>query len=623
MAKRKFKTESKKLLDLMINSIYTHKEIFLRELISNASDAIDKLYFKYLTDTSIKNEFCISIEPNKEKRSLKITDNGIGMTKDELDVNLGTIAKSGSLDFKDQAEKENIDIIGQFGVGFYSAFMVANKVCVTTKAYGSKTAYEWVSGGIDGYEINEAEKDDVGTCVTLYLKEDTDNENYSQFLDEYTIKRLVKKHSDYIRYPIKMECSKQRKKEGKDEFETYMETDTLNSMVPIWRKDKKDLGKEDLNNFYKDKFNDFENPAKVIRSKTEGAATYNALLFVPSHPPFDYYTKGYEKGLLLYSSGVLIMEKCSLLIPDHFSFIKGLVDSEDLTLNISRETLQHDRQLKLIEKSLEKKIKNELLSWLKNDRKSYEEFFKNFGVQLKFGVYSEFGAHKDICKDLIMFISSSNNKYVTLAEYVSKMKEDQKEIYYIFANNIDNIASTPQMEYFLEHGIEVLYLTDSVDEFALKMLGSFDDKPFKNIADSTFNLENEAQKTKIEKDAEQNKPLLEFMKEALKDDVCDVKLTGRLKNGAVCLSSGGEMSIEMEKILNAMPNSQKVKADRVLEINPNHKIFDKLKALFADGDKETVTQYAQMLYTQAALIEGIMPKNPSAFAQNICDMMAL
>lgn len=626
MAKRQFKAESKRMLDLMINSIYTHKEIFLRELLSNASDAIDKLRFKSLTDTSIQSDYRIRLDVDKEKRTLTITDSGIGMTKDELNNNLGVIAKSGSLDFKTENKDDDLDIIGQFGVGFYSAFMVAEKVSVLTRAYASDTAYLWESSGADGYSIKESEKDSLGSVITLQLKEDTESENYSEFLDEYRIKELVKKYSDYLRYPIQMECEKSRKKEGAkdddpDAFETYTEEETLNSMTPIWKKDKKDVTDEELSGFYKDKFADFSDPSKVIRSKTEGTATYTALMFIPSRPPHDYYSKDFEKGLQLYSSGVLIMEKCSELLPDHFSFVKGLVDSEDLSLNISREMLQHDRQLKVMAKSIEKKVKNELSAWLKKDRKEYEEFFKNFGLQLKFGMYSAYGAYKDDLKDLIIFTSSFENKYATLAEYVSRMKEDQKEIYYACGENVQKIERMPQIEAVKDKGFEVLYLTDDVDEFALKMLMEYDGKQFKNIAAGDLDLETDEEKKQAEEKAKEHKDLVEVMKSALEDKVSDIKISTRLKSGAVCLTSSGDMSIEMEKVLNAMPTGQKVKAQRVLEINADHAIFKKLCDLYGKDDKK-VKQYAQLLYTQAAMIEGISPEDPVEFSNKICEIMS-
>lgn len=627
MAKTQFKAESRRLLDLMINSIYTHREIFLRELLSNASDAIDKLHFKSLTDSSIQSDFSIRIETDKKNRTLSITDTGIGMTKDELESNLGTIAKSGSLDFKTQNPNDALDIIGQFGVGFYSAFMVADAVTVDSKAYQSDSSYCWKSEGADGYTIEKSDKQSIGTTITLHIKADSDEETYSEFLDEFTIKRLVKKYSDYLRYPIKMECEHSRKKEGaKDDdenaWETYKTLDTLNSMTPIWKKNKKDLTDEEINGFYKDKFSDFENPAKVIQSKTEGTATYSSMLFIPSSPPFNYYTKDFEKGLQLYSSGVLIMEKCSELLPDYFSFVKGLVDSEDLSLNISRETLQHNRQLKIIAKSLEKKIRNELTLWLKNDREGYEKFFKNFGLQLKYGAYASYGADKEKLKDLLLFESSNENKLTTIAEYVSRMKDGQENIYYACGDNAEKISRMPQIESVKDAGYEVLFLTDGIDEFTIKILAEYDKKKFKNIASDDINLEDDEKNKETEEKFKQHDSLFKLMKENLKDKVSDVKLSNRLRNGAVCLTTSGEMSIEMEKVLNSMPTADhKVKAQRVLEINPNHPIFEKLCEL-ERSNKEKLKEYSELLYVQAALIEGIAPEDPVEFGNKISKIMA-
>lgn len=626
MAKKQFKAESKRLLDLMINSIYTHKEIFLRELLSNSSDAIDKLHFKSLTDTSIKSDFSIQIDINKEKRTLSITDTGIGMSKEELENNLGIIAKSGSFEFKKENKDDSIDIIGQFGVGFYSAFMVADEVVVETKAYGSDKAYCWKSSGADGYTITDCDKQDIGTIITLHIKEDTEDENYSEFLDEFKIKMLVKKYSDYLRYPIKMECEHSRKKENAKEndenaWEQYKTLDTLNSMIPLWKKNKKDILDEELNGFYKDKFGDYADPAKVIQSKTEGTATYTAMLFIPSTTPFNYYTKDFEKGLQLYSSGVLIMDKCAELLPDYFSFVKGLVDSEDLSLNISREMLQHDKQLKIIAKSLEKKIKNELLSWIKNDREGYEKFFNNFGLQIKYGIYSSYGANKNELKDLVMFTSSKDNKLSTIAEYVSRMKDDQKEIYYACGETIEKIARMPQIELVKDKGYEIFYLTDDIDEFAIKMLMEYDGKTFKNIASGDLDIETEEEKKQAKEKSEQYNELFKTMQEALKDKVEEVKLSSRLKNGAVCLTSVGDMSIEMEKVLNAMPSDHKVKAQRVLEINGDHPIFKKLCDL-EKSNPNKLKDYANLLYTQAALIEGISPEDPVDFSNKLASLMA-
>jgi len=533
METKAFKAESKRLLEMMINSIYTHKEIFLRELISNASDAIDKLYFKSLTDEKVgltKNDFGINITLDKDSRVMTITDNGVGMTKDDLENNLGTIARSGSLEFKNKNELgEEVDIIGQFGVGFYSAFMVAKRVTVKSKAYGSSQAFEWVSEGVDGYSINECEKETVGTEIKLEIKDNSEDEKYDEFLEQYRIQSLVKKYSDYIRYPIKMEMEKSRKKEDSEEFETYIEKETLNSMVPIWKKNKAELKDEDYNSFYKEKFYDYTDPIKYIHAKTEGTATYNALLFIPSKAPYDYYTKEYEKGLQLYSSGVLIMEKCSDLLPDHFSFVKGLVDSEDLSLNISREMLQHDRQLKLISKSIEKTIKNELTKLLKNEREKYEEFYKSFGLQIKFGVQNGYGVNKDALKDLLMFYSSNEEKLVTLEEYTTRMKEDQKYIYYAVGENISRIKSLPQTELVLDKGYEILYLTENIDEFAIKMLISYNEKQFKSVSAGDLDIDTKEEKEEIKAKSEENKDLFNYMKDSLQDKVKEVRLSQKIK----------------------------------------------------------------------------------------------
>ncbi len=586
MAKKQFKAESKRLLDLMINSIYTHKEIFLRELISNASDAVDKLYYKTITegDTGIsRDDFGIRIEADRENRTLRIIDNGMGMTREELEKNLGTIAKSGSLDFKSEMDKKDeIDIIGQFGVGFYSAFMVSDKVSVLSRAYGSDEAYMWESSGADGYTITEAEKDSNGTEITLTLKEDTDDENYSEYLDTYKIKSLITKYSDYIRYPIQMMVEKHRLKPGcedkkpeEQEYETYQELETLNSMVPLWKKNKSEIKDEDYNEFYKDKFYDFTDPAKVIHTDVEGVVSYTALLFIPGQAPFNYYTKDYEKGLQLYSSGVLIMDKCPDLLPDYFSFVKGLVDSQDLSLNISREMLQHDRQLRAIAQRLEKKIKSELLSMLKTDREKYISFFKNFGLQLKYGLYDSFGANKETLKDLLMFYSSTEKALVTLSEYVSRMKHEQKYIYYASGETVEQIDRLPQTELLKEKGYEILYLTDSIDEFALQVMREFDEKQFKSVSGEDLDIEeSKEEKEAAEKQAEESKDLLEFMKESLDGKVSEVKLSHRLKNHPVCLTSKGGLSIEMEKVLNAMPTDEKVQAERVLEINAKHPVLE-------------------------------------------------
>lgn len=625
VATKEFKSESKRLLDLMINSIYTHKEIFLRELISNANDALDKLYYKSLTDEDIsfdREKFYIRIAADKDKRLLTITDTGIGMDKDELEENLGTIAKSGSLAFKNENElKDDVDIIGQFGVGFYAAFMVADCVSVVSKKFGSEEAFMWQSQGADGYDILPASMEGHGTTITLSIKKNTDDENYDEFLDQYRLKSIVKKYSDYIKYPIKMLVSKSRLKEGtENEYEDYSEDETLNSMIPLWKKSKSELTDEDYNNFYKEKFFDFENPLKTIHTSTDGIISYTALLYLPSRPPFDYYTKEFEKGLQLYSNGVLIMDKCSDLLPDYFGFVKGLVDSSDLSLNISREVLQHDRQLKSIASNIKKKIKSELANMLKNDREAYEKFYQAFARPLKFGVYDNYGADKDFLKDLLLFYSSKEKKLVTLEEYVSRMAEEQKYIYYATGESTDKIDRLPQTELVKEKGYEILYLTEDVDEFAVKVLASFSDKEFKSVSSSDLGIESE-QDSKAESDSkEENKELFDFLKETLGDKVADVKATTRLKSHPVCISSAGELSLEMEKVLNAMPNDQKVKAERVLEININHPIFTKLKALFG-SDKETLKKYTDVLYNSALLIEGMAIDDPVAFSNNLCDII--
>ncbi len=639
MAKKQFKAESKRLLDLMINSIYTHKEIFLREIISNASDAIDKLYYLTLTEnTGISREdFYIRLAVDKDARTLTITDNGIGMSKDEMENNLGTIAKSGSLQFKqDNADKmegkDEIDIIGQFGVGFYSAFMVASKIQVISKGYGQEQAYLWESTGVEGYNITECQKDAVGTEIILYIKEDTEDDKYNEYLQEYKIKGLIKKYSDYIRYPIKMNVEKHKMKEATEEqkadkdytpeYETYREDETLNSMVPIWKKSKGAITDEEYNQFYKEKFFDFEDPARVIHTNVEGVSTYNALMYIPARTPYNYYTKEYEKGLQLYSSGVLIMDKCADLLPDYFSFVKGLVDSQDLSLNISREMLQHDRQLKAIAVRLEKKIKSELLEMLSTDREKYEKFFEDFGMQLKFGAYNEYGMHKDAVKELLMFHSSSEKKLVTFSEYVSRMKEEQKYIYYACGESREKLDKQPQTEMLKDKGYEILYCTDEIDEFAIKIIGAIDEKQFKSVSSDDLGIEETAEeKEALEKQAEENKELFEAMKEALAGKVSEVRVSQRLKSHPVCLTSNGEISIEMEKVLNSMPaNNDKVSAEKVLEINSNHKVFESLKATFAE-DKDKVKDYAKLLYNQALLIEGMQVEDPIEFSNAICNLM--
>ncbi len=625
MAKTAFKSESKRLLELMINSIYTHKEIFLRELISNASDATDKLYYRTLSDENLsfsKDNFFIRIDADKENRTLTITDTGIGMTKEELEENLGTIAKSGSLQFKTENEKvEDVDIIGQFGVGFYSAFMVADKVTVTSRSVDSQEAFCWEAEDTEGYTVAPAEKDTVGTKIVLYLKENTEDENYDEFLDEYRLRAIVKKYSDYIHYPIIMEVTKSRAKEDKPgEFEEYREDETLNSMIPVWKKSKSELTDEDYNNFYKEKFFDFENPLSVIHTSAEGMTSYTALLYIPAHAPFDFYTKEFEKGLQLYANGVMIMEKCEELLPDCFRFVKGLVDSADLSLNISREILQHDRQLKSIASHLQKKIKSELSSMLKNDREKYETFYQNFSRQLKFGIYDNFGRDKELLQDLLLFYSSGEKKLVTLTEYVSRMKEDQKHIYYASGESIEKIEKLPQTELVAEKGCEILYFTEDVDEFAIQILREFEGKSFKSVSAGDLDIETEEEKKENEKKKEENKNLFLFLTDALEGKVKEVRASARLKSHPVCLTSDGALSLEMEKVLNAMPNDQKVKAERILEINVNHPIFEKLSGLL-DGNKDKLKQYADVLYDSALLIEGLPIDDPVAYTNSICELM--
>lgn len=588
MEKREFKAESKRLLDIVINSIYTNREIFLRELISNASDAIDKVYYKTLGDSSLtfnKDDYYIKIKPNKEERTLTISDKGIGMTEKELDENLGVIAKSGSLQFKKENEiKDGFDIIGQFGVGFYSGFLVADKITVITKAFGADKAYKWESDGVDGYTISEAEKDSFGTDIILHLKANDEDENYDEFLEEYKLKSLIKKYSDFIRYPIKLDVTKSRVKEGtENEHEEYVEEETVNSMVPLWRRNKNELTDDDYNNFYVEKRFGFDKPLRHMHISVDGMISYNSILYIPENIPYDYYTKEYEKGLELYSNGVLIMEKCSELLPDYFGFVKGIVDSQDLSLNISREMLQHDRQLSRIAKNIKTKIKNELESMMKNDRESYEKFYKSFGRQLKYGVYDDFGMNKDELKDLLMFYSSKEKKMVSLAEYVERMAEDQKYIYYAVGESNERIEKMPQTEMVLDKGYEILYFTEDVDEFAIKMLMNYNEKEFKSVSSGDLGIESEEEN---KKENEENKGIFEAMKDALGEKISAVKASSRLKNYPVCLSSEGEVSIEMEKILSAMPNNQGVKAQKVLEVNTNHEVFNSLKdALENDKDK--------------------------------------
>ncbi len=634
MGTKQFKAESKRLLEMMIHSIYTHKEIFLRELISNASDAIDKLYFKSLTDDKVgmsKDDFAIWIDTDKESRTLKITDNGIGMTEEELENNLGTIANSGSFKFKSENKlEEDNQIIGQFGVGFYSAFMVAKKVTVISKAYGSDKAYRWESEGVDGYTITEDEKESVGTVIILEMLDDTDDEKYGEFLDEYRIKGLIKKYSDYIRFPIKMKVQHSRPKEQTEEdkaankpveYEDYIEVETLNSMVPLWKKSKSELKEEDYKHFYTEKFYDYNEPLKYAHVKNEGMPSYNALLYIPSKAPFDYYSKEYEKGLQLYSNGVLIMDKCADLLPDYFSFVKGLVDSEDLSLNISREMLQHDRQLKVIAKSIEKTISSELKKMLKNEREKYEEFWKAFGMQVKYGVYSEFGMNKDKLQDLLLFTSSKDNKLVTLDEYVTGMREEQKYIYYATGESVARIEQLPQTELVKDNGFEILYLTDSIDEFAIKVITKYKDKEFKNVSADDLGLETPEKKEELKAKEEESADMLKELGEALDGKVTKVVLSQRLKSHPVCLTSEGEITLEMEKVLNSMPTDQQVHAQRVLEINPEHEIYGKLKAIAEAGDKDKLTKYAKLLYTQALMIEGMPIDNPVEFSNLVCELM--
>lgn len=638
MEKKAFKTESKKMLDMMINSIYTHKEIFLRELISNASDAIDKRAFRALTDSALgldRSEYEIEIERNKEANTLTIRDNGCGMTQEELENNLGTIAKSGSLDFKkENGKQEGLDIIGQFGVGFYSAFMVSDKITVKSRAIGADEAFVWKSEGADGYTIEPCDYADYGSEIVLHLKPDTEEEKYSEFLDEYRIRELIKKYSDYIRYPIKMNVEKTRLIKNENEntedaskeapkYETYTELETLNSMVPIWHKSSGEVTEEEYANFYQEKFYDYEAPAKVIRSKSEGTVSYETLLFIPKRAPYNYYSKDFEKGLQLYSAGVMIMEKCADLLPDYFNFVKGLVDSEDFSLNISREMLQHDHQLKAIAKSIEKKIKNELLKMLESEREKYEEFFKEFGSQLKYGIYSDFGRRKDVLQDLIMFKSSAEKKYVTLKEYVSRMKEGQTTIYYACGDSLDLIDMLPKTEAVKEKGFEVLYLTENIDEFALRTLGEYDGKKFINVCDDKLDISTDEEKEQLKAENESAADLLAFMKDSIgESSVTAVKFTNTLKDHPVCLSSEGGISTEMEKVLSQMPGNENApKAETVLEINDGHSVATTLKGLFATGEKEKVASYAKILYTMARLISGLPVENPTELSNMICELM--
>ena len=631
MAKKQFKTESKKLLDMMINSIYTHKEIFLRELISNASDALDKLYFRSLTDESVtrsRNDYVITLAADEQARTLTISDNGCGMTLEELENNLGTIAKSGSFDFKrdhsnDEKADENIDIIGQFGVGFYSAFMIADSIIVESRAHGAEQAWRWQSSGADGYTVEPCDKTTVGTTITLALKQDTDDEKYSEYLSEYKLRSLVRKYSDYIRYPIKMEVSTSKPKEGSDsEYETIKQEQTLNSMIPLWKKNPNEVTEEEYNNFYRDKFFDFESPAKTIHVRAEGLATYEALLYIPTHAPFNYYTTDYKRGLQLYSSGVMIMECCEDLLPDYFGFVKGLVDSADLSLNISREMLQHDRQLKVMAKAIEKKIRAELEKMMSADREKYEKFFDAFGLQLKYGLYAEYGMHKDELKDLVLFRNGADHKYVSLKEYTDRMKAEQKAIYYACGETADRIAMLPQVASVEGHGFEVLYLTDDIDEFALKMLGEYEGKTFANVCTEQLDITSDEEKAQTKKQNEDAAALLDFMKQTLGDAVSAVRLVGTLKGHPVSLSTEGEMTLEMEKVLSKMPGAQAgvPKASLVLEINAEHAVADKLRTLF-ESDRNRVADYTKILYAQARLISGLSVDNPTEISELVCGLM--
>ncbi len=625
MEKYEFKSESKRLLDLMINSIYTNKDIFLRELISNASDALDKLYYRSLTDKDVKvkrEDLCILLEKDEDKRTLTISDNGCGMTKEELENNLGTIAKSGTLAFKENMSKEEkTNIIGQFGVGFYSAFMVSDKITVTSKSIDSDEAYTWESEGADGYTIKKAKRKDNGTTIVLHIKEDTEENDYCKYLDEYQIKGLVKKYSDYISFPIKMEVTHHElKDEEKHEYEDKKEVEVLNSMVPIWKKNKSEVSDADYENFYMDKFNDFDKPLKVISSSVEGMCSYKSLLFIPSHAPYDYYTQDYEKGLSLYANGVLIMDRCAELLPDYFSFVKGVVDSEDLSLNISREVLQESHNLKLIAKNIESKIRKELEDMLKSDRENYISFFKTFGVQLKYGVYNNFGADKDKLKDLVMFYSAKEEKLVTLKEYVDNMKDEQEKIYYAAGSSIKKIDAMPNVEQVKDHDFDILYLTDYVDEFAITAIQEYEGKKFANVENEDLGLESDEEKEELKKVNEDNVDLLKHMKELI-GDVSEVKFSNKLKKHPVCLTTKGDVSIEMQKVFDAMPNDMGIKAQQVLEVNEKHPIADKLKDLYA-SNKEEFDKYTKILYADAKMIAGLPIDNPTEISSLICEVIA-
>ena len=625
MAKKQFKTESKKLLDMMVNSIYTHREIFLRELISNASDALDKLYYRSLTDeavTQAKDAYEIRLTPDKEARTLTISDNGCGMSREELENNLGTIAKSGSFDFKqDEAAKEKVDIIGQFGVGFYSAFMVADEITVRSRAFGADEAWQWQSEGVDGYTVSPCERDAHGTEIVLHIRPDGEEEKYTDFLEEYRLRALVRKYSDYIRYPVRMQVEERRPKEGAEgEYETVTTDATLNSMVPLWKRPSSEITAEEYNTFYREKFFDYEAPVKTIHSKSEGSATFSSLLFIPAHAPYDYYTKNFEKGLQLYSSGVLITEKCADLLPDYFSFVRGLVDSADLSLNISREMLQHDHQLKLIARTVEKKIKSELAKLMEADREAYEKFYRAFGLQLKFGVYTDFGMHKEALKDLLLFTSSNEKKLVSLKEYVARMKEEQKAIYYAAGDTVEAAAMLPQAEAAVDRGYEVLYLTDDVDEFALRSLDEYDGHKLTNVSGEAFDIATDEEKETLKTENEKAEDLFKAMKETLGDKVGAVRFSSALKNHPVTLASTGGISLEMEKVLNAMPNAEGVKAEAVLEINLSHPIAERLKDLYKT-DRDRLAACTRILYAQARLIGGMSVENPTEISNLICDLM--
>ena len=625
MKKKEFKAESKRVLDLMINSIYTNREIFLRELLSNASDAIDKLYFKSLTDEKLnikREDLKITLSVDPKERSLTITDTGCGMNESDLENNLGVIAESGSLKFKEEnKDQQDVQIIGQFGVGFYSAFMVSKKVEVLSKKYDSDVAYLWESEGVSGYTIKEYPKDTIGTTIKLYLKDDTEDENYSDYLTEFKIRSLVKKYSDYIRYPIMMDVVTKKENPETKKDEEVTETVTLNSMIPLWKKNKSDITLEEYNNFYEERFYDYEAPLKYIHTSVEGLVTYNALLYIPSHAPYDFYTKEYKKGLQLYTNGVLIMDKCEELLPDYYSFVKGVVDSDDLSLNISRETLQNDKNVKQIAKSLETKIHNELIDLLNNDFETYKKFFKAFGNQIKFGIYNMYGLNKDKLKDLLIFYSANKKDFITLDEYVNNMKEDQKFIYYASGETVDRIDLLPQVEQIKNKGFDILYLTDYVDEFAIQALINYNEKEFKNVSDATLDFSTEEEKKELEELNKNSKDVLEFLKDTLKDNVVDVRLTNKLSNHPVCLTTEGEISVEMQKVINAMPTDEHINASLVLEINSKHPIVEKLNILF-NNDKEELKKYAKILLAEAKLIEGLPVENPTEISNLVVELIS-